>query len=133
MRRCSHAARLFGIHSHWLLAEYVLAAVQSCEGDLAVSYHRRDDADQIDIIPLNHATPIVRHVRNAELTRDRFRVRASSAGDRHELRVLAVHERGDLGRTREARADNAYANFVIHIEADYEMAGRPATRRGETA
>ena len=57
---------------------------------------RRNDADQIDIFALHQAAPIILDVGNAEFARDCFRTLAMRAGDRDNLRALAILERGNL-------------------------------------
>src|SRR5215831_18300151 len=92
----SHAPRFRGIHRHWFLAQHMLAAIQGRERHFAVCYYGCDDADQIDIVALDHATPVFGHVRNAEFTRDLLSVFTARAGNRYQGGVAAMGKTGNL-------------------------------------
>src|SRR2546421_12974663 len=69
-RAFSHAARFIGIHRHRLLAQNCLAGVERSQSNLAMSYDRGDDADQIDIFARDDTAPVILDVWNIKFARD---------------------------------------------------------------
>src|SRR5713101_6368637 len=66
-RSLVHATRFFGIHRHWLFTKNRLATIERSQSYLAMRDHRRDDANQIDVVASDERAPITLDARYAEL------------------------------------------------------------------
>ena len=84
------------------------------EGHLVMSYHRRDDAHEIDIIASDERPPIAFNIWDAKLARNFFRMFAARARDCDDARIFTVFETGNLGGPGKACPNDPDANNLFH-------------------
>ena len=106
----SHAPRFVCVHRHGLFAQDCPAGLERSKRHFAMCDDGCNDADQIDIVTLDHAAPIIFDVRDLKFARDFFSMLTMSAGDGDDLRSFAILEPGNLRRAGKACADNSNAD-----------------------
>ena len=108
-----HVQSFAGIHGHRFFTEHCFAAIQRGQRHLTVRHDRRDDADEVDIVPRDQRAPIVCDMIDVEIARDFCGMVAMRAGYRENPRAGAGFKAGYLRRARKARADDAYAYDLV--------------------
>ena len=116
--RLQHRPRLAGVHGHRLLAEHVRPGRQRGQGHGRVLDRGRGNADQVDLVAIQHDAPVVVGLWDAELVRCGLRAAHARAGERHDLRVLDVGKGWQVGVAGEAGANHrrTYGHVFLPLQ-----------------
>ena len=113
LRRREHLPALAQVHRHAGLAENVFARFERGDGDGRMQDRRRADPDDVEIGPVDELGPVVHHVGNVKIARDRFGGFAAGIADGDDLDLRQRLQAGQVTLAHDAaRADEADAKLA---------------------
>ncbi len=115
-RRLVHAPHLRGVHRERLLAQHMLAGLQSGDGPARVARRRQGVVDEIDIVAAHQFVVVLCDMRDLVFGGIGPGALRIARGNRHDFEIRIV-ARGvdDDGRRDLGRAQNADANFHVPL------------------